>query len=49
MLVEVGNEVFPGLRSGEIHVGTLECIADRAAFACVRETYMLRPGRDLVF
>ena len=40
MLVEVGNEVFPGLRSDEIHPGTPECSAGRAAFACVRETYI---------
>jgi hypothetical protein len=41
VLVEDGNEVFPGLRSDEIPVGILECSAGRAAYACVRETYML--------
>jgi hypothetical protein len=42
--VKVGNEVFPGLRSSEIHTRTPECIAGRAPFACLRETYMLRAG-----
>jgi hypothetical protein len=45
VLVEVGNEVFPSLRSDGIHVGTLECSAGRAAFAWARETYMLPAGR----
>ena len=92
MLVKVGNEVFPGLRSDEIHARTLGCrVGRRPSHACagiymlraggppttrramrqaaegeiaaatpnalrsgmafvrVRETYMLRAGRDLLF
>jgi hypothetical protein len=49
VLVEGGNEMFPGLRSGGNYTRTPECSAGRAAFACVREIYMLRPRRDLFF